>query len=163
MIRRSSQNSRPRKVRGFSLLELVIVVAMAVPGVRRSLQYYSLRSAVTSVTGAVQSARYNAIFHGCKYQLVFSAASKSYTVASQVPAAGANTCLAAFGAASTAIPLMGNGAALTADTTMQFFPDGTIVTVPASNPMQISVSYTSSGLVPEVITVSKYGKINVAP
>src|SRR5262249_27984836 len=150
---RSSQNSRPRNVRGFSLLELVIVVAialivsaMAVPGIRRSLQYYAMRSAVTSVTGAIQSARYNAIFHGCRYQLVFTAASKSYTVASMVPPAGGSACLAAYGAAGPAIPIMGNGAALTANTTMQFLPNGTIQTVPASNPMQLTISYTSSGL-----------------
>jgi Tfp pilus assembly protein FimT len=170
MIRRSSQNSGPRKVRGFSLLELVIVVsiamivvAMAIPGIRRTLQYYSLRSGVTSVTGAIQSARYNAIFHGCQYQLVFTAASKSYTVANRNPAAGGTACNGAFGAASAAVPLMGSGVALSSDVTMQFFPNGQITMVPAANPMTITLSYSSSGLVPETITVSPYGRISVYP
>jgi type II secretory pathway pseudopilin PulG len=170
MIRRSSHQHRAQGVRGFSLVELVIVLAiamivmgMAVPGIRRSLQYYALRSAVTSVSGAIQSARYQAIFHGCKYQLVFTAASYSYTVANQIPAAGNSTCTGVYGPASAAIPLMGRGVALAADTTMQFLPNGTIATVPSTSPMTLGLNYAGSGLLPETITVSTYGKINVAP
>src|SRR5437870_6708095 len=103
MIRRSTKQHSVRTARGFSLVELVIVVAIAlivmaiaVPGIRRSLQYYSLRSGTTSLTGAIQSARYNAIFHGCKYQVVFASATKSYTVANQNPAPGGTACNRAF-------------------------------------------------------------------
>ncbi len=105
MIRRSSKQTPPRSSTGFSLVELVIVVAIAlivmaiaIPGIRRSLQFYSLRSGITSVTGAIQSTRYQAIFHGCRYQIVFSAAAYSYTVANQVPAAGNSTCTGVYGA-----------------------------------------------------------------
>lgn len=167
MIRRSQLHGS-RRGRGFSLLELVIViaiamivVAMAVPGTRRLLQNYNMRSSVTSLTGAIQSARYNAIFHGCKYQLVFSGS--SYTVASQVPAAGSSTCLAAYSAASTAIPLQGRGVNLTATTTMQFLPNGQIQTVPAASPMSLQLTYPGSGLTDHSITVSPYGKITVYP
>jgi len=169
MIRRS-QIHGSRQVRGFSLVELVIVVAiamivmaMAVPGIRRSLQFLSFKSATTSVSGAIQAARYNAIFHGCRYQLVFTQASNSYTVANQVPAAGNTTCTGVYGTPSAAIPLPSKGISLTANTTMQFFPDGTVATSPASNPMTISLSYTASGLANEGITVTKYGKITVYP
>jgi hypothetical protein len=70
----------------------MIVMASAIPGIRRMSQLYAMHAAVTSVTGAIQAARYNAIFHGCRYQVVFTAATKSYTVANQVGAAGAQTC-----------------------------------------------------------------------
>ena len=167
---RSSQQHPARTARGFSLVEMVIVVAIAmvvmaiaVPGIRRSLQYYSLRSGVTSLTGAIQSARYNAIFHGCKYQVVFASATKTYTVANQNPAPGGTACNAAFSAPGAALPLMGRGVTLGSDVTMQFSPNGQIITVPAATPMQITMSYTSSGLVPETITVSPYGRITVYP
>src|SRR5690242_18301687 len=98
MIRRSSKQHPVRTARGFSLIELVVVVAIAmivmasaIPGIRRMSQLYAMHAAVTSVTGAIQAARYNAIFHGCRYQVVFTAATKSYTVANQVGAAGAQT------------------------------------------------------------------------
>jgi len=97
MIRRSSIRSA-RSARGFTIVELVIVVAiamvviaMAVPGIRRVTQLYAMRSAVTSLTSAIQSARYNAIFHGCRYQLVFTAASKSAPESWQRPPPTAGT------------------------------------------------------------------------
>lgn len=170
MIHRSLKQTRPRSSTGFSLVELVIVVAIAlivmaiaIPGIRRSLQFYSLRSGITSVTGAIQSTRYQAIFHGCRYQIVFSAAAYSYTVANQVPAAGNSTCTGVYGAPGPAIPIMGRGVALGATTTMQFFPNGTIVTVPATAPMTLNLTYTGSSFPTETITVSTYGKINVTP
>src|SRR4029077_16047383 len=65
--------------RGFSLIEMVIVVAIslilagiAIPRAVEALRQYRLRSAVASLTGAIQSTRYQAIFHGCAYQLAFS-------------------------------------------------------------------------------------------
>ena len=170
MIRRSSTQHSARTDRGFSLVELVIVVAialivmaMAVPVIRRTLQFYALRSGVTSLTGAIQAARYQAIFHGCRYQVVFNAAAYNYTVANQVPAAGVSACTGVYGAPGAAIPLMGRGVALGATTTMQFLPDGTVVTVPATNPMTLQLTYTGSALPTQQIRVSTYGKITVTP
>jgi prepilin-type N-terminal cleavage/methylation domain-containing protein len=58
---------------GFSLLELtmtmavgVILTLVAIPVVKSSVQYFRVRSAVSSVTGAIQSTRYRAIFDGCR-------------------------------------------------------------------------------------------------
>ena len=168
MIRRSSIRSA-RSARGFTIVELVIVVAiamvviaMAVPGIRRVTQLYAMRSAVTSLTSAIQSARYNAIFHGCRYQLVFTAASKSYTVANMVPAAGGQTCNAAYSAPGPAIPIQGRGASLGANITLQFLPSGFVQSVPAGA-IAMTVSYTGSGLPNKQIAVSNYGQITVTP
>jgi prepilin-type N-terminal cleavage/methylation domain-containing protein len=169
MIRRSSKPYQARAARGFTVVELVIVVAialvvmaMAVPGIRRVTQLYAMRAAVTSVTGAIQSARYNAIFHNCRYQLVFTAASKSYTVANMVPAAGGQTCNAAYSAPGPAIPIQGRGASLGANITLQFLPSGFVQSVPAGA-IAMTVSYAGSGIPDKQITVSNYGQITVAP
>src|SRR5947209_20573770 len=126
MIRRPTNQHSCRTLPGSSHAALMIVVptalivrAIAAPGIRRPLQYYSLRSGTTSLTGAIQSARYNAIFHGCKYQVVFASATKSYTVTNQNPAPGGTACNAAFSAPGAAVPLMGSGVSLGADVTMQ--------------------------------------------
>ena len=169
MIRRSSKTHSTRTARGFSLIELVIVVAIAmivmaaaIPGIRRMSQLYAMRAAVTSVTGAIQAARYNAIFHGCRYQVVFTAATKSYTVANQVGAAGAQTCNAAYSVPGAAIPIQGRGTTLGADITLQFLPSGVVQSVPAGA-INMKISYAGTGLNDEQIQVSNYGKILVTP
>ncbi len=70
---------RGRGSRGFTLLELVLVIAvgmilaaMAVPVIWNTMRIYSMRSAISSLTGAISSSRYQAIFHGCKSQVVFT-------------------------------------------------------------------------------------------
>jgi type IV fimbrial biogenesis protein FimT len=169
MIRSSNKQHRPKGLRGFSLIELVVVVAiamvlsaMAVPAIRSSLQTYALRSAVGSLTSAIQSARYQAIFQGCQVQLTFQAATYNYTVASKVPPAGSQACLPAFGAAGNAIPLSGNGVALGGDSTLQFFPSGQVgATAGPANPITFTLTYP--GRTTETITISNYGRINVTP
>lgn len=167
---RKYSHRRRLSSRGFSLIELVVVVliitittAIAIPIVQNSLRYYAMRSAISSVTAAVEAARYQAIFHGCRYQLVFTAASYSYTVASMVPTtAGATTCLATYGTAGTAIPLMGRGVALGSNSTLQFLPSGQVTsTVGPTNPISFTLTYAP--LLPETIQVSNYGRVYVTP
>ncbi|HUE42867.1 MAG TPA: prepilin-type N-terminal cleavage/methylation domain-containing protein, partial [Candidatus Sulfotelmatobacter sp.] len=100
---RKGAKVRARAARGFTLLELVIVVAigmilagMAVPVINNSLRTYKMRSAVTSVTGLISNARYQAIFHGCKTQIVFTASTYTYQISSEQPPYGGQACLAAY-------------------------------------------------------------------
>ncbi len=164
---------RARASRGFTLLELVLVVAVgmilsaiAIPIIGNTMRVYAMRSAVSSLTGAISSSRYQAIFHGCKSQVVISHATYSYQVQSEAPAFGAAPgCAAAFTNVGTAIPLMGRGVALGADLTLTFSPGGSVISNPVASPITLTLTYPGfTTTVPaETITVSNYGNVTVAP
>jgi Tfp pilus assembly protein FimT len=154
------------------MLELLVVIAiasilaaMAIPGFVNTLRIYRMRSAVSSVTGAISSTRYQAIFHGCKTQVVFTASSYSYQLQSEQPAYGGQACLTAFANVGSAVPLMGKGMALNQNVTLTFTPGGGVGSTPAMNPIQMVLSYPgfTSTVPSETIQVSNYGNITVTP
>lgn len=165
-----SRNAVPQASRsegGHTLVELLVVVAimitvaaMAVPLLTASMRDYQLRSAVTSLTGALQATRYRAIAAGYQYQIVLNKAAGTYQVQNEVPPA------ATFSNVGNAVPLSGSSVAavLSADTTIQFHPSGKIVctagTVDASG--NTTFTLTLKGKT-ETISVSRYGNINVTP
>jgi prepilin-type N-terminal cleavage/methylation domain-containing protein len=163
---RKASRFTQRKKSGFTLLELVIVVAIAmilaaisVPIITNTLRVFTFRSTIAAFTGAIQSTRYQAIYHGCPYQLAFSSAAMTYTVASQVPAVGNTSCLAAMGVPSSAIPLPGRGVKLTGDLTLLFHPSGQVqATVGTLAPV-----LTYSGQPNETIAISAFGRTYVTP
>jgi prepilin-type N-terminal cleavage/methylation domain-containing protein len=173
MSRRQQETNEPRgqrsnSRRGFTLLELVFVLlivlvmtAMAVPLVSNVTSYFRLRGAISSVTGAIQSTRYQAIFQGCPYRVVFLAAANTYQIQNQCPVGGAfaNVCTAP--AVACPVPLSGSGTPVTlnADITLTFSPGGKVTS--AAAPMSMVITY--GGKPPETITVSSYGSINVNP
>jgi prepilin-type N-terminal cleavage/methylation domain-containing protein len=176
MIRRSQIRKgatvRGRAARGFTLLELVIVVAigmilagMAVPIIGNTLRVYKMRGATTDVTSAISNARYQAIFHGCKTQIVFTASTYSYQISSEQPAYGGQTCLVAFAPVTGVLPLSGNGIALNQSITLTFTPGGGVSSTPAMNPIQLIMTYPgfTANVPQETIQVSNYGNITVTP
>lgn len=166
-----------RGSRGFTLIELmitmviaVILTVIAIPLLQNVTAYFKLRGAVSAVTGAIQSTRYQAIFQGCPYQIVFTAAAGTYQVQGEPYSQATGVCAAAFtnacigGAAACPVPLAGSGTPVTlnADVTLLFRPGGT-VTSPQFPGGGITMALTYGGNPPEVITVSNYGSINVTP
>jgi Tfp pilus assembly protein FimT len=169
---RKGAKVRARATRGFTLLELVIVIligmliaGIAIPSITNTLRVYRMRTAVTSVASAISSTRYNAIFHGCKTQVVFSKATYTYQVQSQAPALGGTTCATAYSNVNGAIPLMGQGVALSADITLIFSPGGGVNSTPAATPITMTLTYPGflTTVPQEVVTVSTYGNVTAAP
>ncbi|HEY2820829.1 MAG TPA: prepilin-type N-terminal cleavage/methylation domain-containing protein [Candidatus Acidoferrum sp.] len=169
---RKGATVRARAIRGFTLLELVIVVAIgllmaavAIPSITNTLRVYKMRSAVTGLTATVSSARYQAIFHGCKTQLVLTASNYTYQISSEQPAYGGQACLTAFAPITAVLPLTSNGIALNQTVTLTFSPGGGVSSNPAMSPIQMILTYPGfTGNVPqETIRVSNYGNITVTP
>ncbi len=164
-----AQEQGRRSARGFSLIELIFVVvivlimtAMAVPLVNNTVSYFRMRGAVAAVTGAIQSTRYQAIFQGCPYQIVFTAATNTYQVQNHAQQAELLPMYAHLPRLQSArFHWQGTGSPLTlnADITMTFSPGGKITS--ATSPMVMVITY--GGKPPETVTVSSYGSINVTP
>jgi len=152
----------PMRVRasGFTLLELAMVVAIgmiattiSVPMTKTALKAYHLNAAVSAVTGAIQSTRYQAISHGYHYNITFNPASQSYQVGSKVPPA------AAFSNVGTAIPWSPTGdVTMSPSTTIEFFPGGTVTATTGSMSFPVS-----NGTTTKTITVSGVGNVSVTP
>jgi Tfp pilus assembly protein FimT len=146
--------------RGFTLLEITFAVAigmvvttLSVPMTRAALKTYHLNTAVAAVTGAIQSSRYQAISHGYHYNISFDPSSQSYQVASKVPPA------TAFSNVGTAIPWSPSGdVTVSALTTLEFFPGGTVTATTGSTTFSLS-----NGTTTKTITVSGAGNVNVTP
>jgi prepilin-type N-terminal cleavage/methylation domain-containing protein len=168
----SARHADPRpSVRGFTLLELMIVVVillittvLAIPLVSNVTSNFRLRGAVSSVTGAIQSTRYQAIYQGCPFQLVLDNVASTYQVQNQCPTGGAFANFCPNGGAACPIPLSGSGTrvALNAPLTLTFSPGGKITSAafPAGG---INLTLTYDNRPPETITVSTYGSIHVTP
>lgn len=157
------QSDAGRSANGFSVMELLVVVvitlittAIAVPLVQNASTSYKMRGAVNSVTGAIQTARYQAISNGYPYRIDMSSAASTYQIWKN-PCGAASTCWAQVGGP---VPLSGSSVnvILNQDTSLLFHAGGRVdVSTGALN-----FSLTYNGLV-ENITVSIYGSISVNP
>ena len=151
--RRAAQRSD-----GFSLLEIVItlavvstMVAMALPTTVNALRNYRLTAAVASATGAISATRYQAIMHGCPYNLTFNSTNVTYQVASELPGAASFTNLGG------AVPLSGVGdVTINQTTTLQFNANGTVSATTGT----MSFTISNGGPLPKTITVTGVGDVS---
>ena len=111
------------------------------------------------------SARYQAIFHGCKTQIVFTASTYTYQISSEQPAYGGQACLTAYSPVTAVLPLMGQGIAINQTVTFTFSPGGQRLQHTRHGPMTMNLSYPgfTTSVPSEQITVSTYGNVTVAP
>jgi prepilin-type N-terminal cleavage/methylation domain-containing protein len=121
VLREGAPNVKRHSNSGFSLIEILIVIAIAlvlagiaIPAFSTAMNNYRITAAVSATTGAIQSTRFQAIMHGCEYQLVFTPSTMSYQIFSAAGAIGATACLStpvlvtpAQGSATTPIPSVG--------------------------------------------------------
>jgi Tfp pilus assembly protein FimT len=157
---------KARKAAGFSTIELIMVLligttvtACAVPMIASTLNYYRLRSAVSSATWAIQSTRFQALELGYPFQVTFTAgtggASASYQIASEPIGA------TSFTNVGSSVPLSGSNVTINQTETLQFKGNGTVSTSPATTaPYQFTLTYSGTT---KTITVSNYGNVDVTP
>ena len=163
-MRRRTRNHSTSTARGFTAVELlvtmavgIIMAAYAVPLLQNGMNFFKVRAAASSVTGAIQSTRFQAIFHGCPYALAFNKPAMTYQVSNQLP--GPAGCAAAFTNIGPAIPIAnGSSVTLNQNVTFQFRPGGLTQTT-LGVPTLVLDSHGSK----ETITVSTYGNITVTP
>lgn len=161
---RTGRSGAPfHSVRGMTVLELLIVVsisivmtAMAVPAVRSATRYFQLRGAISSVSGTIQTTRYQALKRGYPYRLVLDNAAGTMQVQSDPNNIGT------FANVDSAIPISGSGTPVILDAavTFTFRPGGMVTssTADANGNTAMTVSFESKS---GSITVSRYGNVNI--
>jgi prepilin-type N-terminal cleavage/methylation domain-containing protein len=156
MGKRQLEAGLVRKSRGFTMIEVVIVLligsiltAMAIPQVKSQLYAYRLNSAVAMAKWSIQSTRFQSLMKGYPYQVAFSSANFNYQI-QNLPSG------VTYQNVGGTVPLASWPMTLSADTTLQFKPNGT-VTAPVGG---LSFTITYQGTT-KTITVSNYGNVTV--
>jgi Tfp pilus assembly protein FimT len=147
-------------VRGIGLIDLLIGVAVVgimaailLPQTKSALKSYHLDTAVQSVSGTIQSARYQAIMAGYHYRIALNSANTNYQLSSMVPPA------TSFSNVGQAVPWSTSGdVTISPATTLEFYPGGKVSATTGS----LTFSLTN-GTSTKTITVSTVGNVSVAP
>lgn len=152
------------RTHGYTVIELIvtvtiiiIAVAIAIPLIKNAGNTVRLRSAVVSLSGAVQTARYQAISQGVQYQLILNKAASTYQMKSNPCLPQGATC---WGNVGGTVPLSGSSVAATInqDTTLVFSPSGLVQATTGAQTFTLTYANT-----PETFTVTNYGKVTVTP
>ena len=154
---------------GWTLVEMVVVCGIAtllaagsIPMITKTLGSVHLTSASSSLTSAIQTARYQAISTGCQVQMSISAT--SYQLSTQVISGTPPACGATFSNLGSAIPYASSDVTLTPTTTqvLQFNPNGTLTASGGTAPQVFTLvlSLTNSTAT-KTITVSGVGNAKV--
>ena len=134
---------------GFTLVELLVVMAIsvvacafAVPNFQSTMTSYRLSAAASSISGAIQSTRYQAITGGCTFQLALTTSSQTYQVsANQITGSPPACDTSSFTNVGGAVQ-WSTSPSITLNTsiTYTFKPDGTVSTNVSGNQIQLSVN-----------------------
>ena len=146
--------------RGFSLIEVLVIVAIgtiltviAIPSISSGLRNYRLEGAISSVTWAVHSTRYQALMEGYPFQVVFSSAANTYQIQSS-PTGVAGP----YSNVGSATPFSAYPVTLSADTTLNFRPNGFVQATTGT--LVFNVAYQG---VCQKISVTNYGNVSISP
>jgi prepilin-type N-terminal cleavage/methylation domain-containing protein len=156
----ATPSSRSRQ-RGFTLIELLatigvvmVMASMAVPLVQSVVSGFHVRTTAGTVSGAIQTTRYQAINEGYPLKIEFSKTSGAY----QLSTAAAGTCAApgTWTTKGTAVPFARSGVALLADVTVQLCPNGAVSFTTGASPVVLAGRGKTAS-----IDVSPFGNVKV--
>ena len=148
-----------RNAKGFSLSEMLIVLAVSVimtaitiPSVTSGVRSYRVSSAMASINWAIHSTRYQALEEGYPFQVVFSGAANTYQIQSSPTNNGVYTNL------DTSVPYSSYPVVLSADTTLNFKPNGYVT--PTTGTLVFTITYQG---ICQKLSVTNYGNVSVTP
>lgn len=149
---------------GFTLIELVIVVAialvlsvMAAPVLRNAVRSYRLNAAASAVSGVIQGTRYQAIMVGCPYTIAFTTSSTNYQLATQPITGSPSACSTSYSNVGSAVPwATSNEISISQNTTLQFNPSGTVQATTGSLQFNLAL-----GGMTKAFTVSGVGNVSI--
>ena len=168
---------------GWTLLEtlvclaiMVVLCALALPSMAKTWQSYHLSSATSSITGVIQSTRYQAIYYGCSYQLTISGT--GYQISGEALSGTPPTCATTYSnvCPPTYTPIYTTGCPISfsqgdvsvaTSVTLTFNANGTVSTSGTSSTSlaitPIVVGFTVPGQTAQrTITVSGVGYVTVS-
>jgi Tfp pilus assembly protein FimT len=145
--------------KGFSLAELLIMLTvgtiltiMAIPSINAGLRNYRIDGAISSITWAIHSTRYQALMNGYPYQVAFTSSNNAY----QIQNSPANN--ATYSNVGTSVPFSTFPVVLSADTTLNFKPNGYVTA--ATGALNFTITYQG---VCQKLTVTNYGNVSITP
>lgn len=130
----------------------MVVMGFAVPTMQQTVFRYRLGAAVSSVTSAIRTTRYQALMKGYRYRLAITPTTKKFQLTSLIPPATSYTNVGA------AVPISSSAITVSAATTLEFRPNGQVSATTGA--MNLNVTYKG---VTKTITVSNYGNVTVTP
>jgi len=168
-------NAAQRRAAGFTMIELLVVVAIAMilaavslPVITTTLYNMHLGSAASSLSGAIQSTRYQAISVGCPFTITVNASpANSYQLQTEAvsgtPPACATTYTNLPAPYANPVPFANADVTIAATTTIVLNPSGTVSTVstptiPAYPPISIVLAH---GATTKTVSVSGVGNVQV--
>jgi prepilin-type N-terminal cleavage/methylation domain-containing protein len=170
---RPAESERARRVascRGFSLIEIMMVMAislivlkMSLPMINSTIISFRLGSAASSLAGAIQSYRYKAISVGCPISIAVS--SQTFQIAAEsLTTTAPPTCSTTFtNDVAGATQYSTSDISLNAPVTLFLNPNGTLTTSAASIvPANFSLILSpSNGASTKTVTVSGVGNVKI--
>jgi Tfp pilus assembly protein FimT len=142
-----------------------ILCAIALPSMAKTWQSYHLSSATSTIAGAIQSTRYQAVFYGCSYQLAISGT--SYQISNEALSGTPPTCASTYTTVGGAIPFSQGDVSVSSPVTLTFNANGTVSTSGTSSTnlavTTIVVGFTVPGQTAQrKITVSGVGYVTIS-